>query len=725
MESILFNEYLSHPNKPYNNHIENMFYKNDNSLEREVKKFHDIAKLKDNFQRYIRGEEGKDKNHSLLSAYIFFLNSSFKDIDLLFGFLAIASHHGNVENFFNLNEPNRYIGKYSLNSKELIFLDEVLINAENLDLYKNIRGSIKELEEKIKKYQRYLRGAKRKKEFNYNNFIDFKKLYSSLIYADKFEAIFGIKKKVKEPIETNILTKYIDSFTYHKKRDNFRKYVLNNFDNNQKLFTLTAPTGYGKTLTALEFAIKFKKEKIIFALPFTSIIDQTEQIIKDIFREYRDIDIFKIHHKANIDESEPKDRYSQEKFLMTSFSGNINITTLYQIIFALFGNKNRDNVKFNQFRDAVVIIDEAQAIPYLFRQDFIMLCEIISKQMNTVFIFMSATMPIMNNRFKEISNLNYFKEQNRYILKWLELEDGQNSLIEKIEKEANSKHTLCVVNTIKKAQEIYLYFRDEFECYCLNGYMTDYDKQRTIKRVTERLDSSDSKILLISTQSIEAGVDLDFEVGFREVAPISSIIQTAGRVNRHFGEKQGVLYIFDDICGYSDLIYGDIQIISQAIFEILKSSSVEESNILEISELFFNKIVNQLEALYIEKEIELLEFYDINQKIEEIMDSNNFKKLIIIEPYNGFIKEMQDELYRIRREESNKFMQKDLIQAQVKKMLLYGVNINTKEIEQFQTPIGQIKSLYEMIYLPSGAREYNKDYGIEKYKTDEVDTLFD
>jgi hypothetical protein len=71
---------------------------------------------------------------------------------------------------------------------------------------------------------------------------------------------------------------------------------------------------------------------------------------------------------------------------MSSFSGEINITTLYQIIFALFGNKNRDNVKFNQFRNSVVIIDEAQAIPYAFRQDFIRLCELISEQMNTVFI---------------------------------------------------------------------------------------------------------------------------------------------------------------------------------------------------------------------------------------------------------------------------------------------------------------------------------------------------
>jgi len=719
--SILFDKFLSHPDRLYIEHISYMFHKEDTPLEREVKRFHDIAKLKNNFQIYIRdtSKEGKDKNHSLLSAYLFLLNSNFETRDLLFGFLAIASHHGNVENFFALNEDNRYIGKYCINSKELLFLDEVLESANGLGFYETLEGNLAQLEKKTKAYQKYIRSFKFKNSFDYRDFIDFKKLYASLIYADKFEAIFGIKKETKKPISKEILSNYIDAFPYHQKRDEFRQYVLNHFDSTQKLFTLTAPTGYGKTLTALEFALKFQKEKVIFALPFTSIIDQTEQVIVDIFKE--GVDIFKIHHKATIDESVPKDRYSQAKFLMTSFSGDINITTLYQIIFALFGNKNRDNVKFNQFRDAVVIIDEAQAIPYPFRQDFIRLCEMISEEMNTVFIFMLATMPVMTDRFQEISNLDYFKEQNRYVLKWFGLENGQDSLIEKVQKEAYTHHTLCVVNTVKKAQELYLNFRDEFECYCLNGYMTDHDKQRVIQNVSKRLEEDKGKILLISTQSIEAGVDLDFEVGFREVAPISSIIQTAGRVNRHFGENQGTLYIFDDICGYSDLIYGDIQLISQAIFEILKSGDVEESNILEISRLYFAKIKEQLESLYIEQEIEKLEFFSINQKIEALMDGANFKQLIIIEPYDGFIQEIQNELYRIRREESDVFVQKDLIQAQVKKMLKYGVNVNKKEVDMFQTPIGKVKSLHEMLYLHSGATEYDEDYGVKKYQPDEVD----
>lgn len=719
--SILFDEFFSHPNKLYIEHITNMFDSDDTKLEREVKRFHDIAKLKDNFQSYIRdtAKGGKDKNHSLLSAYLFLLNTNFEDKEMLFGFFAIASHHSNIENFFNLGEQNRYIGKYCTNSKELNFLDEVCSYGNSIEIYDKVEGDIAKLELLSKKYQKYLRGFKFKDSFDYNDFISFKKLYASLIYSDKYEAIFGISKEIKKLIPNEILKEHIDNLEFNQKRDDFRKLVLNNFDNSHKLFTLTAPTGYGKTVTALEFALKFNKAKIIFALPFTSIIDQAYDVVSEIFKESK-IDIFKVHHKTDIDESVALDRYSQLKFLMNSFSGEINITTLYQIIFALFGNSNKDNVKFNQFKNSVVIIDEAQAIPYAFRSDFIKLCEIISKQMNTVFIFMSATMPILSDTFREVSNLDYFQNQNRYTIKWLNI-SNQDELLKKVEEVAQIKHTLLVVNTIKKAQELYLYFKDNFECYSLNGYMTDSDKQRVIKEVSKRLSQNERKILLVSTQSIEAGIDLDFEVGFREIAPISSIIQTAGRVNRNFGEYQATLYIFDDICEYSDLIYGDLQLISKTIFEILQEHNVEEKNILELSQNYFKKIKNQLENLLIEKEIKKLEFATIYQKIENIMDGQDFKQLIIIEPYYGFIKEIEEALLDILKSNINKFRQKDLTQSVVKKLLKYGVNVNKKEIDNFETPIGKVKYLYEMIYLPSGATEYDEDYGVKKYQPDEVD----
>ena len=553
-----------------------------------------------------------------------------------------------------------------------------------------------------------------------------------MIYSDKFEAIFSIPKQESKDIPIDVLESDIQNLPPNKKRDAFRKFVLNNFDENYKLFTLTAPTGYGKTLTALNFALKFNKPRIIYALPFTSIIDQTYDIVAKIYKN-SDILVSKAHHKTTIGEENltKEDRYSKIKFLMESFSGEINVTTLYQLIFALFGNKNKDNVKFNQLKNSVVIIDEAQAIPYNFRKDFILLCEIISQRLGTIFIFMSATMPVIKSeKFKEISNLDYFSKQDRYVIKWLDI-GGEDELLEKICETASDKNTLVVVNTIKKAQELFTKLRDKFSCFCLNGYMYDDHKRATIEAVRCAIDKSKvdplaSKILLISTQSIEAGVDLDFDIGFREVSPISSIIQTAGRVNRHFGATRGELYVFPEISKFTNLIYGDLYKVSGAILSDLKQKEVRESEILEISNLYFQKISNQLENLHIKSEIEKLEFENINQKIEDIMN-DNYKQTLIIEPEENFIKNFEAKIFEIKNSPNEKFTIRDLFKNHIRKLSKFSINVALKDMNKLMPNLKQINGLKDIFYLLFGSSYfYSAECGLKKdTNLDIEDEVFD
>ena len=539
-------------------------------------------------------------------------------------------------------------------------------------------------------------------------------------------------KQQSKDIPIDVLEADIQNLPPNEKRDAFRNFVLNNFDEERKLFTLTAPTGYGKTLTALNFALKFNKPRIIYALPFTSIIDQTYDIVAKIYKN-SDILVSKAHHKTTIGEENltQEDRYSKIKFLMESFSGEINVTTLYQLIFALFGNKNKDNVKFNQLKNSVVIIDEAQAIPYNFRKDFILLCEIISQRLGTIFIFMSATMPVIKSEnFKEISNLDYFSKQDRYVIKWLDI-GGEDELLEKICEAASDKNTLVVVNTIKKAQELFAKLRDKFNCFCLNGYMYDDHKRTTIEAVKCAIDKSKIdplaiKILLISTQSIEAGVDLDFDIGFREVSPISSIIQTAGRVNRHFGATRGELYVFPEISKFTNLIYGDLYKISGAILGDLKQKEVRESEILEISNLYFQKISNQLENLHIKSEIEKLEFENINQKIEDIMNDNH-KQTIIIEPEENFIKNFEAKIFEIKNSPNEKFTIRDLFKNHIRKLSKFSINVALKDMNKLMPNLKQINGLKDMFYLPFGSSYfYSAECGLKKdTNLDIEDEVFD
>ena len=730
-ESILFDEFWSHPNKLLENHIKNMISPDDDELDKQVKLFHDIAKLKNNFQIYIRdtSNDKLDKNHSLLSAYFFLLNSKFDEIPTLFGFLVIVSHHGNVVNLMTLS---REANKFFKNQKELEQWDEVAGAAKNIKIYSELSTKKDEFLDRAKKLRQYLVLSQYRHKFTYEDFINFKSLYSNLIYSDKFEAIFSMPKQQSKDIPIDVLEGDIQNLPPNEKRDAFRNFVLNNFDEERKLFTLTAPTGYGKTLTALNFALKFNKPRIIYALPFTSIIDQTYDIVAKIYKN-SDILVSKAHHKTTIGEENltQEDRYSKIKFLMESFSGEINVTTLYQLIFALFGNKNKDNVKFNQLKNSVVIIDEAQAIPYNFRKDFILLCEIISQRLGTIFIFMSATMPVIKSEnFKEISNLDYFSKQDRYVIKWLDI-GGEDELLEKICEAASDKNTLVVVNTIKKAQELFAKLRDKFNCFCLNGYMYDDHKRTTIEAVKCAIDKSKIdplaiKILLISTQSIEAGVDLDFDIGFREVSPISSIIQTAGRVNRHFGATRGELYVFPEISKFTNLIYGDLYKVSGAILGDLKQKEVRESEILEISNLYFQKISNQLENLHIKSEIEKLEFENINQKIEDIMNDNH-KQTIIIEPEENFIKNFEAKIFEIKNSPNEKFTIRDLFKNHIRKLSKFSINVTLKDMNKLMPNLKQINGLKDMFYLPFGSSYfYSAECGLKKdTNLDITDEVFD
>ena len=449
-----------------------------------------------------------------------------------------------------------------------------------------------------KKFRKFRR-KNRDLTFEVKDFIAQKLLFSKLIFADKYEAIYKTHyRKVENQNSVAELKRELKKIikVTDPKRDKVKNDILNSYDRDYSIFTLTAPTGIGKTLTSLELALKIKEDKelskIIYILPFTSIIDQTYEIFDKLFPQQ----ITKHHYAVTFDENQEENNreYDRWKFILNSWSDPFIVSTLYQLFFALLSNKNSDNIKFQALQNAVIVLDEVQAIPFNLWKAFKALLPLLSSKLNTTFILMSATMPILTDKTMALEladKKEIFKEKNRYVLKYFpddSLEALASAIVEEYQK-GNS--VLCVVNTIKRSKLLYKMVKESVESsYCLNSYMFFEDRKEVVESIKDSYSSNVTAKILISTQVIEAGVDLDFDIGFREFAPISSIIQTAGRVNRE--DKKGMSDIFIFELKKSAKIYDAIMMSEskKTLLEPLKNQDIEERDILPYIEAYFNAL---------------------------------------------------------------------------------------------------------------------------------------
>ena len=581
-------KYLSHPDQKLTEHIANIAaYDLSDPLFSACAKFHDLAKVTDNFQQYIRNPEHQTAlPHAPASAIIYLLQHIGKNFrfskEALFVFNTILSHHGKLRSFRNPtgNDILEFFRKEVPKSQiEEIYTKEDVVRYFSLQPIQT-------------EHFRKLRLKNRDLTFIIDDFTTQKLLFSKLIFADKFEAIFKKAHQKRLNLCTrNELHKYKEKYlTEDPVRDAVKEAILKRYDPGERIYTLTAPTGIGKTLTSLEFALKVKEEqsleKIIYILPFTSIIDQTYEIFDKIFPGALTKHHYAVTFNADTDRHNDYDRW---RFILNSWNEPFIVSTLYQLFFALFSNKNSDNIKFQALQNSVIVLDEVQAIPFALWKAFKAILPVLAEKLNAVLILMSATMPILTDPSKatELADKKrLFSLQNRYELRYFKhnaLEALAQAIVEKYHE---GKSVVCVVNTIKTSKLLYKKIKEQIaDCYCLNSYMFYDDRKKVIDTLRDADSSNVSHKILISTQVIEAGVDLDFDVGFREFAPISSIIQTAGRVNREGKKKSAGIYIFDTITNVYDTM---MMVESEKILlHALKQADICEKDLLPVVENYF------------------------------------------------------------------------------------------------------------------------------------------
>ncbi|MBO4211369.1 MAG: DEAD/DEAH box helicase [Oscillospiraceae bacterium] len=299
------------------------------------------------------------------------------------------------------------------------------------------------------------------------------------------------------------------------------------------LYTLTVPTGGGKTLASLAFALRHGvchgMNRVIYVVPYTSIIDQTAEVFREVLGRENVLE----HHSGVLFDDTEED---QKLALATeNWDMPIVVTTAVQFFESLYANRSSKCRKLHNIANAVVVFDEAQMIPLPYLTPCVFAIAELIRHYNITALLCTATQPALDNYFSEYgltpteicpnpdALFTALRRTSFFSAGQLDLEALGQEL---------SMHTqvLCVVNLRKAALALMRLLPEEGR-YCLTTLQCPADRKRVLKEIRQRLDH-DLPCRVVSTSLIEAGVDVDFPKAFRELTGLDSILQTAGRCNR-------------------------------------------------------------------------------------------------------------------------------------------------------------------------------------------------
>lgn len=331
-------------------------------------------------------------------------------------------------------------------------------------------------------------------------------------------------------------------------RSRIQQQAFDNSVNKSHISILDMPTGSGKTLCSLKLALESGKKRIIYVIPYTSIIEQTANKFEKMFGDV--LPVLQHHSNYSYDGNTEEEKKTVEKLKRTceNWDAPLIITTSVQFFQSIYHYKGSALRKLHNLRDSVIVFDEIHLIPTELLRPCLKAVGYITKYLNSEALFLSATMPDYSKLFdKFLPDVNYNKlvtdRTNFKYFKKCEYKDMGKTTLETIAENASRcKNALIVVNTKKTAAELYNLVQGEK--YHLSANMTPAHRSRVIEVVRNKLENGEP-ITVVSTSLVEAGVDLDFNTVFRQLSGLDSILQAGGRCNREGKDAKGYVYVFD------------------------------------------------------------------------------------------------------------------------------------------------------------------------------------
>jgi CRISPR-associated endonuclease/helicase Cas3 len=568
---------------------------------RDIAIYHDLGKYTAFFQNYLLGKKVENqelKKHSRIGAFA--LLNKYKENPLVACFLyfIVLNHHGR---FADIKEIDLLFGEFD-ETRKIIFEKQMKTIQPFINQLQNEIGEL-ELEGLMQIPDNAIFRKTLKKHLiktpNIRNYFTINYLFSLLIEADKLDASTTEqyqRKSISELAVESFIGKAelssqptiadIKGYEQNKLRNYVRAAVLENLKRKdileQKLFTLTAPTGIGKTLASLDFALRLKRmiqekenyePQIIYGLPFINIIEQGLKVYSDVFKNESaksEINILAHYQYADVfgKDTDEGENYNQKLMSMNTWQSDIVITSFVQFFETLINNRNKNLLKFNHLAGSIIILDEVQTLRLKQLPIIGAALYFLSKFLNARILLMTATKPkIFELANKEIllnenekaeplelltENEIVFKKFNRTkIIPLFKTPIIKNQEFYEIFKEKRplDKSCLVVCNTVQRSIDIFneLKKNNISPLYYLSTNIVPAVRMDIIKTIKNDLSNNNKFPVLVSTQVVEAGVDLDFDMGFRDLAPIDSIVQVAGRINRENNiEREGSpLYVIE------------------------------------------------------------------------------------------------------------------------------------------------------------------------------------
>lgn len=524
---------------------------------------HDVGKKSPQFQKYVQNPNGKrgTVKHAIGGAYALYKKSDrlspvARDI-AYFAQLIIAGHHTGLQDYTGCPDD-----LYHQLPKELMNI-EILAEKE-----------VKEALEYFKEFP--LEDMQCILEAGEDGIIYLATLVrfsmSAMVDADwlSTEAYFSEELAEKRKYKASSFSLYRHKLTEFYVNYNFpdattqlntikislQKKAKEMGEMKHSYYTLHAPTGAGKTIAGLEFAlshaITHNKRRIITALPLMNLTEETSEIYKNIFGNDN---VIEDHSTALV---EPEDEDSSIHMAAGNWDRPFIVTTTNQLMESLFHNKPMRIRKLHRLYGSIIILDEYHKLPLHILRPILKQLDILQTYFNVTVLMMSATpfalteskiirnFALKNEPIELVNREDIFREiPDRTSYEWIREQETIDSLAKKITSEST---VLTIVNTRKEAQQLFLSLKENdhlFErIYHLSTTMCSDHRKKTLGNIHKDLQDR-RRIAVVSTSVLEAGVDISFPVVYRMLAPLDAIAQAAGRCNRYGKDEKGRVVLFE------------------------------------------------------------------------------------------------------------------------------------------------------------------------------------